>query len=92
MDTIDDDALRLDGNAAAGPLQEVFAREVTAAGVTCASCGTTRPLGADMAYLHAPGLVLRCAGCGAVLLRLVHGGGRFWLDLAGMRCLELAEA
>lgn len=91
MDAIDA-ARRLDGNAAAGPLQELFARELTAAQLTCAGCGAIRPLGADLAYLQAPGLVLRCAGCGAVLLRLVHGGGRYWLDLSGVRCLELAES
>lgn len=86
-----DAAVWLDGNAVAGPLQELFAWEVTAAQLTCAGCGATRPLGADPAYLQAPGIVLRCAGCGAVLLRLVHGGGRTWLDLTGVRCLELAE-
>jgi len=92
MDTSDDAAVRLDGNAAAGPLQEIFALELTAARLTCAGCGTTRAFGADPAYMDAPGLVLRCAACGAVLLRLVHGGGRYWLDLTGVRCLELAEA
>jgi hypothetical protein len=33
------DDLRLDGNAAAGLLSEVFTHEATAAAVRCASCG-----------------------------------------------------
>jgi hypothetical protein len=26
-----------------------------------------------------------------VLMRVVRGGGRYWVDLTGMRCLEFAE-
>ena len=36
---MDETELRLDGNAAAGLLAEVFAFEITAAELTCASCG-----------------------------------------------------
>jgi hypothetical protein len=46
-------------------------------------------VGALTAYTHAPGIVLRCPGCDAVLLRVVRGGGRIWLELAGVRSLEL---
>jgi hypothetical protein len=35
------DEQRLDGNAAAGTLGEVFSFEVTTAGYTCAGCGGT---------------------------------------------------
>ena len=80
----------LDGNAAAGALAEVFAPEMTVAVTTCATCGDTRAVGELRAYLTAPGLVLRCASCDAVQVRLVRGNGRAWLDLRGIRVLEVA--
>src|SRR5919201_1854817 len=51
---------RLDGNAAAGPLAELFAVELTAAVVTCAGCSNSAPLAAYDLYADAPALVLRC--------------------------------
>jgi Family of unknown function (DUF6510) len=39
---------------------------------------------------HAPGVVARCPTCDQVLLRLVRGPGRAWLDLRGLRYLQLA--
>ena len=83
------DERRLDGNAVGGALSEVFAVEVTAAVTTCAGCGRDSPLGALPAYTDAPGFVLRCSSCGQVQLRLVVGGGRHWLDLSGVRCIQL---
>jgi hypothetical protein len=38
---------------------------------------------------HAPGVVVRCATCDQVLLRLVRGPGRAWLDLRGLTYLQL---
>src|ERR1700744_5394636 len=35
----------LDGNGAAGLLQEIFGREMTVAVATCASCGAVAPIG-----------------------------------------------
>jgi Family of unknown function (DUF6510) len=84
-----DEELKLDGNAAGGPLGEVFALEVTAARGTCAFCGATAELGAVVVYAHAPGIVLRCPSCSSVLLRIVRGPDRLWLDATGIRCLEL---
>jgi hypothetical protein len=86
---MDEHDLRLDGNAAAGALGEVFALEITAARGTCASCGATAELGAVVVYAHAPGTVLRCPACAAVLVRLVRGPDRVWLDARGVSCLEL---
>lgn len=83
------DERRLDGNAVGGSLSEVFALEVTASVTTCAGCGAASPLGALPVYTDAPGLVVRCSSCGQVQLRLVTGRGRYWLDLSGMRSLEL---
>jgi Family of unknown function (DUF6510) len=80
----------LDGNVLGGPLREVFAVDVTAAVGRCASCGTSGAIGEARVYADAPGLVARCPACGEVLLRLVQGDGRAWLDLRGISCLELA--
>ena len=82
------DALRLDGNAAAGILREVFATEVTTATGTCAGCGAVDAVGAVHVYMAA-GVVLRCPRCDNVLMRIVEGGGRVWIDLSGLRSLEL---
>jgi hypothetical protein len=79
----------LNGNAAAGALGDLFAFDVTVAVSTCAICGDARPVAELHAYLDAPGIVLRCASCGAAQLRLVRGGDRAWLDLRGIQVLEI---
>jgi Family of unknown function (DUF6510) len=78
----------LDGNAAAGVLREVFAVDVTAARGECVGCGRMAPMAEARTFANAPGLVLRCAGCDAVLLRLVSGDGHHWLDVRGLVCLQ----
>lgn len=82
------DELRLDGNAAAGVLRQVFAMEVTNAGGTCGNCGTMNAVGAVHLYVSA-GYVLRCPHCNEVLMRVVEAGDRMWVDLSGVRSLEL---
>ncbi len=81
--------LKLDGNAIGGLLGEVFVGDLTVARSTCGSCGAVREIGALAVYAQAPGSVARCPGCDAVLLRVVRGEGRIWLDLQGVSCLEL---
>jgi hypothetical protein len=41
---------------------------------------------------HAPGGVVRCATCDEVLLRLVRGPGRAWLDMRGLNYVQLPMA
>jgi Family of unknown function (DUF6510) len=79
----------LDGNAAAGILGEVFVAEMTVATTICSTCGAVAQVGQLRAYLRAPGTVLRCAACGAVQIRVVRGPDRAWLDLRGVRVLEV---
>src|SRR5215217_587360 len=79
----------LDGNAAAGLLQELFVPEMTAALGTCGQCGLRTALGALHAFMHSMGLVLRCPGCTAVVLRVALTPGRAWVDLSGCRVLTL---
>jgi hypothetical protein len=84
------DEHRLDGNALAGVLSDVFIAEVTTAVGQCAACLRTGPLADTAVYTRAPGLVARCRGCGAVLARVVQAPGRVWLDLRGLHFLQLA--
>jgi ribosomal protein S27E len=81
--------LKLDGNAAAGLFRELFAFELTTARGRCDHCGAVAEVGAVMVYANAPGTVLRCPNCGSVLMRLVADGGRYWLDVRGITWLEI---
>ena len=79
----------LDGNAMSGLLGQVFAVDLTAAVGRCAGCGRTGVLAETRLYVDAPGTVVRCAGCEAVLLRVVQSADRTWLDLRGLAVLQL---
>jgi uncharacterized protein DUF6510 len=83
--------MKLDGNAIGGLLREIFTMEMTTARTTCAGCGAVNAVGRVDVYMQAPGSVVRCPDCESVLMRIVHGGGRYWVDLSGIRCLELSE-
>jgi len=87
-------ALRLDGNAAAGLLREVFVHELTDARGACAGCGAVGAMGAQHLYMspRSPGAVLRCSACESVLMVVVHAGGRFRLGLQGLMWLEMRDA
>ena len=82
--------LKLDGNAVAGELWEIFGAEMTVARGTCGNCGAVAPLGAASVYLHAPGIVMRCPYCDNVLMRIVRAGAsRIWIEASGIRSLEM---
>ena len=85
-----DTDLKLDGNAVAGLLDEIFGRdmEMTSAQGSCPHCGASHALGALMVYLSAIGTVMRCPGCDAALIRITSIRGRYCLDMT----LQLAEA
>jgi hypothetical protein len=78
-----------DGTALASPLQEVFRVDITTAIGRCTNCGRTGPMAEVRVFDHAPGVVARCPTCDQVLLRLVRGPGRVWLDLSGLTYLQL---
>jgi hypothetical protein len=82
---------KLDGNAAAGILQAIFPFEMTLAQVTCTGCGVMNALGATAAYMHGMGTVIRCPSCDNVLIRIVHAGGRYLLDMRGVRVLQMKD-
>jgi Family of unknown function (DUF6510) len=80
----------LDGNVAAGPLRTFFSVDLTVAIGQCDGCGNTAPLATSVAYVQAPGLVVRCPGCEAVLLRVVESPDRSWLDMRGLRSVSIS--
>ena len=82
---------KLDGNAAAGMLQEIFPFEMTLAQVTCTGCGITNVIGATAAYMHEMGTIVRCPRCDNVLIHIVHARGRYLLDMRGVRVLQIKE-
>ena len=86
MDTRD---LKLDGNAIAGELLELFGVEMTIATGVCAGCGAAEQVARLEVYVHAPGTVVRCPHCEAVVMRIVRGRDRVWLDLSGTRSIEI---
>jgi hypothetical protein len=79
----------LDGNAAAGELNRIFAMDITAAKGQCANCGAKRHFAEAHLYMQCPGLVARCAVCDHVLLRLVDAGQLMVLDMRGMTYLAV---
>lgn len=86
MDSKPTDAIRsmiLDGNAAAGILSEVFALEMTSASMECANCGNEGEIGTLLAFMQAPGVVLRCPVCEHIILRIVQSPDAVYLDLRG---------
>ena len=90
--TMEDADLRLDGNAAAGLLAEVFRTEMTTAEVTCTGCGTVAAVAELMRYGHGMGAILRCARCDTAVIRVARTRRRHWLDLRGARMVRLDAA
>jgi ribosomal protein S27E len=78
-----------DGTALADPFQRVLGVEITTAIGRCSGCGRTAPMAEARVFDHAPGVVARCPVCDQVLVRLVRGPGRAWLDLGGLVYLQL---
>ena len=62
----------------------------TATGV-CASCGASGFVAELEVYLEAPGTVVRCRSCSAVLMVLVTARGITCVDLRGLARLEREE-
>src|SRR3712207_8483347 len=76
------DELRLDGNAAAGTLGELFSFEVTTAHYACEGCGRADQIGAAIVYeVRGLGTIVRCPSCDNALVWLAHNRGRHWIDL-----------
>jgi len=84
------DSLRVDGNAAAGMLREIFALDMTAGQAKCAGCGTMRTIGTLHVYSHGMGMVIRCPSCDGVILRVARTPTHLWLDARGAISIVIA--
>ena len=85
----DGGARRSTGTRSAGCCSSCSATELTAAPCICGSCGTRAELARLDVYLDCPGVVVRCHHCAQVLITIVRGPERSWVDLSGTRGLEL---
>lgn len=91
---MDETQLKLDGNAMAGVLQELFVDDVTTARGACATCGAIGDVGQQHLYMYprSPGAVLRCSTCESVLMVVVHARDRVRFALRGLAWLEVNGA
>ena len=80
--------LKLDGNAIGGLMLELFGADLTGAGAVCGGCGAHGEMARLDVFVGA-GIVGRCSHCEAVMLRIVQGRDRTWIDLSGTATLEL---
>jgi hypothetical protein len=78
----------LDGNAVAGPLQEIFVPDITIAELQCETCGCVGAVGSLRLYAAPMGAVLRCANCDSVLMRAVETPHGHWIEMTGTRSLR----
>lgn len=81
---MDDHQAAVDGNALGGLLSEVFGADLTGTSTVCGSCGASAPVAALAVYRRAPGTVVRCRSCDAVLLVFVSTAGTLGADLGGL--------
>jgi uncharacterized protein DUF6510 len=91
---VEETQLRLDGNAAAGMLREIFVHEMSTARGACASCGRIAQIGSEHLYISplSPGAVLRCQICQQVLMVLIHKERGYRLALNGLKWIEISDA
>jgi hypothetical protein len=80
--------IMLDGNAAAGSLQELFVPEITIAQIQCAACNSMAAIGALHLYAAPMGMVLRCTHCESIVMRSVYTPRGRWFEMAGARLLR----
>lgn len=87
-----EDSIVLDGNAAAGALEALFAFDVTTAIVHCGHCEAAGPV-AELRFYGSPqAMVLRCRTCGEVNIRLLETRRTSNLDLSGAARIEIRRA
>jgi Family of unknown function (DUF6510) len=84
------DSKRVDGNAAAGILSEIFVTDLTVARARCAGCGKIGAVATLLVYAHGMGTVMRCADCDAVVLRIARTPTHFWLDATGATSIAIS--
>jgi hypothetical protein len=87
----DDGVSVLDGNSIAGPLEEIFATDMTVAVGRCGQCDWSGPLARISVYAAAPGSVGRCPGCENVLLRICLTPRKLVFEMSGLSSVEVSR-
>ncbi|MGV8839637.1 MAG: DUF6510 family protein [Bauldia sp.] len=77
------DFIPLDGNAVAGELSDLFARDVTTATIHCGGCGSSAEIGSVRVYGGAMGSIFRCRTCDTAVVRMVRTPRGFAIDMRG---------
>jgi len=93
MDNDDGDmntALMVDGNAVAGQLGQIFGRDMTMTVARCAGCARDAAMGALLAFIRGPGVVLRCPACQNPIARIVETPTAIYLEARGAAYLRMA--
>lgn len=80
---------RVDGNALAGPLSEIFRTDMTDASGECRHCGTLAQLADAIVEMDDAGLIVMCGHCGRTLFTVVRSEARTWIDLQGIAGLAI---
>lgn len=86
----DEQAVRLDGNVAAGLLTELFCCEPSEAVIVCAGCDAVAPIGGLLAYALEMGAILRCPRCDTAVLRVGVAGATRWVDMRGAASMRFS--
>jgi hypothetical protein len=86
------DVQRVDGNAAAGVLSELFVPDLTAARAKCAGCGANSEIGILLVYAHGMGTVMRCPDCDGVVMRIARTPTHLWLDATGATSISISAS
>lgn len=82
----------LDGNAMGGLLWESFGVDMTDHRGCCDACGTVSDIAALLAFTDAPGDVMRCPACAAVLMVAVSMPTGLRISVGSLRWFELIPA
>ena len=80
--------MRVDGNALAGVLSEVFEADVTALIGVCGGCGAAAPLAETVVELDDVAAIVRCRSCTHTLFTVLRDAQGARVVLASLR--ELA--
>lgn len=83
---------RLDGNAAGGPLSEIFGVDLTAAVIECGQCGRTGAVAETIVELDHDGMVIICRGCEHQLLSCVLVGSQRRLRFSHVATMIIESA
>ncbi|HEU4895597.1 MAG TPA: DUF6510 family protein [Acidimicrobiia bacterium] len=79
----------IDGNVLGGMFLEIFGVEMTERRGCCAGCGAINPMGSMHVYVDAPGDVLRCPACQAVLMVLTRIDSVVRVNMANLAWVEM---